>query len=118
MSSSKSIKEQKGSSQYTGTILSPKYTVRYAACQLEIDHISTILEYQGNDAGEPGIYETTTYRRANPYGAEGPKTISYEILEKLSEVPDVLWVKPFPLRSAKPCQMPTAAPDRCASVWL
>jgi threonine synthase len=63
---------------------------------------STILEYQGNDAEaldwvhqtceQLGIYETTTYRRANPYGAEGPKTISYEIFEALSDVPDVVVV--------------------------
>ena len=40
--------------------------------------------------GSLGIYETTTYRQANPYEAEGPKTISYEIVEDLGGVPD--WV--------------------------
>ena len=39
-----------------------------------------------------GIYETTTYRHANAYGAEGPKTISYEIFEDLSGVPDFVVV--------------------------
>ena len=63
---------------------------------------STILEYQGNDAeavdwvhkacSQLGIYETTTYRHANAYGAEGPKTISYEIYEDLAGVPDVVVV--------------------------
>jgi len=37
-----------------------------------------------------GIYETSTYRKANPYESEGPKTISYEIFENLGEAPD--WV--------------------------
>ncbi len=37
-----------------------------------------------------GIYETSTYRKANPYESEGPKTISYEIFEDLGEAPD--WV--------------------------
>ena len=61
---------------------------------------SIILEYQGNGAEALswvhaacrylGIYETTTYRRANPYESEGPKTISYEIAEELGGVPD--WI--------------------------
>jgi threonine synthase len=37
-----------------------------------------------------GIYETSTYRKANPYESEGPKTISYEIFEALGQAPD--WV--------------------------
>jgi len=37
-----------------------------------------------------GIYETSTYRKANPYESEGPKTISYEIFEDLGDAPD--WV--------------------------
>jgi threonine synthase len=37
-----------------------------------------------------GIYETSTYRKANPYESEGPKTISFEIFEDLGEAPD--WV--------------------------
>jgi threonine synthase len=61
---------------------------------------SIVLEYQGSGAEalawvheacqSLGIYETTTYRRANPYESEGPKTISYEIAEDLGRVPD--WV--------------------------
>ena len=63
---------------------------------------STILEYQGNDGDaltwvheaciKLGIYETTTYRKANPYGAEGPKTISYEIFDDLHAIPDFVVV--------------------------
>ena len=61
---------------------------------------STIFEYQGNAAdaldwtreacSALGIYETSTYRDVNPYGAEGPKTISYEIVEQLGKAP--AWV--------------------------
>jgi threonine synthase len=61
---------------------------------------STILEYQGS-ASEAlawtseacralNLYETTTTRSANPYGAEGVKTISYEIAEELRDAPS--WV--------------------------
>ncbi len=58
---------------------------------------STVLEYQGS-ASEAlawtskacralNLYETTTCRSANPYGAEGVKTISYEIAEQLGDAP-------------------------------
>lgn len=58
---------------------------------------STVLEYQGS-ASEAlswasyacrtlNLYETTTSRSANPYGAEGVKTISYEIVEQLGDAP-------------------------------
>ena len=61
---------------------------------------SVVLEFQGqasdaldwvHEACESlELYETSTYRRANPYQAEGPKTISYEIVEELGRSPD--WV--------------------------
>jgi threonine synthase len=41
---------------------------------------------------EWGYYETTTYRKANPYQAEGPKSIAYEIVEDLGAAPDVVLV--------------------------
>jgi len=41
---------------------------------------------------ELGYYETTTYRKANPYQAEGPKTIAYEIVEELGASPDAVLV--------------------------
>ena len=61
---------------------------------------STVLEYQGSSAEAlawtsracraVGLYETTTYRAADPYGAEGAKTISFEIVEQVDGVP--AWV--------------------------
>ena len=61
---------------------------------------SVILEYQGCAAEALDwvhescerfqIFETSTYRKANPYQAEGPKTIAYEIAEQLGDAPD--WV--------------------------
>ncbi|HEY8448760.1 MAG TPA: pyridoxal-phosphate dependent enzyme [Thermomicrobiales bacterium] len=37
-----------------------------------------------------GAYETTTYRRANPYQSEGAKTLGYEIILQYGGVPD--WI--------------------------
>ena len=61
---------------------------------------STILEFQGSaDEGlswahqtclKLDIYETSTYRLANPYESEGAKTIGFEIFEQLNGVPD--WI--------------------------
>ena len=61
---------------------------------------SFILEYQGGSqealdwvhiaSKSVGIFETSTYRRANPYGVEGSKTIGLEIFEQLHGVPD--WI--------------------------
>jgi len=61
---------------------------------------SLIVEYLGSRADaldwahrasrELGIYESTTYRRANPYQAEGPRTIAWEIFEQVGGAPD--WV--------------------------
>jgi len=63
---------------------------------------SAIVEFAGTSAQalnwvhetclELGLYETSTYRQANPYGAEGIKTISYEIFAQLGAVPDWLAV--------------------------
>jgi threonine synthase len=61
---------------------------------------STILEVEGTiedtiellaTASEKlGAYETTTYRRANPYQSEGAKTLGYEIFLQHGTVPD--WI--------------------------
>jgi threonine synthase len=58
---------------------------------------SMVLEYKGNSAEALSwtrevcealdIYETTTYRRANQYGIDGMKTVSYEIAEELGDAP-------------------------------
>jgi threonine synthase len=37
-----------------------------------------------------GAYETTTYRKANPYQSEGAKTLGYEIVLQFGGVPD--WI--------------------------
>jgi threonine synthase len=39
-------------------------------------------------ADQPGWYEATTKRSANPYQAEAPKTIAYEIFLELGRAPD------------------------------
>lgn len=51
------------------------------------DGLMNLLEEIAN---EDGIYQLTTCRRANPFQAEAPKTIAYEIVEELHEAPD--WV--------------------------
>jgi len=59
-----------------------------------------IIEYQGAAAEALdwvheccralGLYETSTYRRANPYECEGPKTIGLEIVDQMGCSPD--WI--------------------------
>lgn len=39
-----------------------------------------------------GIYQTTTYKKGNPYTSEGPKTIAYELYEQMGQVPDFIFV--------------------------
>jgi threonine synthase len=63
---------------------------------------SEIIEVQGNIedclevaqemVNKYGWYETSTYKKANPYTIEGPKTIAYEIFEQLEEIPDYIFV--------------------------
>jgi threonine synthase len=75
---------------------------------------STVLEYAGSAADaldwvhaacrELALYETTTYRRANPYQSEGPKTIAYEIVDQLGFVPD--W-----------CIVPVGGGGTLAGIW-
>jgi threonine synthase len=79
--------------------LVPQGAPDYRLLPLQV-YNSTILEYAGSAADaldwvhsacqELDLYETTTYRRANPYQSEGPKTIAYEIVDQLGGVPD--WV--------------------------
>lgn len=59
-----------------------------------------VLDYQGTPGEaldwtrracrEFGLFETSTYRRANPYEAEAPRTIAFEIFEQLGRAPDWL----------------------------
>lgn len=44
------------------------------------------------EARRNGWEELTTYRRANPYQAEGPKTIAYEIYQRMGGAPDAVVV--------------------------
>ena len=52
--------------------------------------IEDTLELLATAANSLGAYETTTYRKANPYQSEGAKTLGYEIFLQLGAVPD--WI--------------------------
>jgi threonine synthase len=52
--------------------------------------IEETLELLAAACNTLGAYETTTYRRANPYQSEGAKTLGYEIFLQLDDVPD--WI--------------------------
>jgi len=77
----------------------PADTPDYRAVPLAF-YNSVILKYTGPNAEALawvnracrtlGLFETTTYRLANPYQTEGPKTIGLEIFEQLGRVPD--WI--------------------------
>lgn len=57
----------------------------------EVDgNIEDTLELLAAASNELGAYETTTYRKANPYQSEGAKTLGYEIFLQLGFVPD--WI--------------------------
>jgi threonine synthase len=59
-----------------------------------------LLEYQGSpdeavgwvydSCRRLGLYETSTYRLANPYQAEAQRTLGFEIFDQLGRVPD--WI--------------------------
>lgn len=52
-----------------------------------------LMELIAHAREEWGYAETTTYRKANPYQTEGPKTIAYEIYDQLGgNIPDVVVV--------------------------
>lgn len=59
---------------------------------LEVDapfeHLAEIIA----EARRHGWEELTTYREANPFQAEGPKTIAYELAESLGDAPDAMVV--------------------------
>ncbi len=52
--------------------------------------IEDTLELLAAACDNLGAYETTTYRKANPYQSEGAKTLGYEIFLQLGSVPD--WI--------------------------
>jgi threonine synthase len=83
------------------TVLVPKGTPRerliamtmLGAELIEVDGtIEDCLNLLHTARNEYGWYETSTLRKANPFTGEGPKTISFEIVEQLGRVPDVMVV--------------------------
>ncbi len=52
--------------------------------------IEDTLELLAHATSQLGAYETTTYKRANPFQSEGAKTLAYEIYLQHGGVPD--WV--------------------------
>jgi threonine synthase len=58
--------------------------VEFQGTFLQIEALLDTLEH------DPGWYDATTRRVANPFQAEAPKTIAYEIVAQLGRVPD--WV--------------------------
>lgn len=91
----------------------PEHSPDYRLLPLMV-YDSIVVEYIGPAAEaldwvhaacqELKLYETTTYRLANPYQSEGPKTIAYEIVEQLDGVPN--W-----------CIVPVGGGGTLAGIW-
>lgn len=65
----------------------------YGSELIEIDgNIEDCLELVEQLEEREGLYQTTSYRKGNPYTSEGPKTIAYELYEQLSPTPDFIVV--------------------------
>ncbi len=63
----------------------------FGAKILEIDGIyEEGMHWMEEAKSISGWYVASTYRKANPYQSEAPKTISYEIVDDLGEPPDIL----------------------------
>lgn len=81
-------------------VLVPRPTARerlvvMAALGAEVVEVDGTFEDLMEIIGEArrhGWEELTTYRKANPYQAEGPKTIAYELYEQMGRVPDAVVV--------------------------
>ena len=50
--------------------------------------IDTVIDHLTDLSAQTGVYNSSTARHINPYQAEGPKTIAYEIYEDLGCAPD------------------------------
>jgi len=93
--------------------LVPARTPKYRLLPMVL-YNSLLLEYQGPAADgltwvhavcqKLGIYETSNFRRANPYESEGAKTVGLEVFEQLPGVPD--WVV-----------VPTGGGGTLAGIW-
>jgi threonine synthase len=66
--------------------------------------IEDTLELLAQATSQLGAYETTTYKRANPYQSEGAKTLAYEIFLQHGSVPD--WIV-----------VPVGGGGTLASIW-
>jgi threonine synthase len=65
----------------------------YGSELIEIDgNIEDCLRLVEHLADKEGIYQTSTYKKGNPYTSEGPKTIAYELFEQMNELPDVIFI--------------------------
>lgn len=81
-------------------VLVPRPTTRerlvvMAALGAEVVEVDGTFEDLMEIIGEArhhGWEELTTYRKANPHQAEGPKTIAYELYEQMDQVPDAVVV--------------------------
>lgn len=83
----------------SSTILLPPGVSKERIMAMQV-YGSEVIEVQGSFedciqivqslVAEHGWVEMTTYRRANPYQAEGAKTISYELYEQLGTAPDYI----------------------------
>ncbi len=81
-------------------VLVPRPTTRerlvvMAALGAEVVEVDGTFEDLMEIIGEArrhGWEELTTYRKANPYQAEGPKTIAYELTEQMGDAPDAVVV--------------------------
>ena len=52
------------------------------------DDIDNVIDKLTELSAETGVYNSSTARHINPYQAEGPKTIAYEIYEDMGCAPD------------------------------
>lgn len=67
----------------------PAFALGATIVQVDSD-VDSVVEHIGQLGASGEVYVSSTARSSNPYQAEGPKTIAYEIIEQLGEVPD--WV--------------------------
>jgi threonine synthase len=67
----------------------PAFALGATIVQVDSD-VDSVIEGVGRLGASGEVYVSSTARSSNPYQAEGPKTIAYEMVEQLGEVPD--WV--------------------------
>src|SRR5699024_4789507 len=65
------------------------YRSQLIEVQGNIEDCLNILEYA---VEEYGWYNTSTYKKANPYAIEGAKTIAYELYEQSTALPEYIFI--------------------------